>query len=456
MSPSNDFSNLELTELLKEEGFACECNKHHRTDVKCVLIGSGVLNQIPEQVRKHGGSRPFILADRNTYRAAGEKVASILTENNIPFSAYIYPQEHLEPDEFTVGQAVMNFDISCDFIIVIGSGTLNDIGKILARVTRRKYMIAGTAPSMDGFASNTSSMISAGIKVTLPSSCPAAIVADLDIICQAPMKMLQAGLGDMLAKYISICEWRISHLVTGEYYCEQVASLVRRSLKKCIQSAEGLTKRDPEAIRNILEGLILSGIAMSFAGVSRPASGIEHYFSHIWEMRAIEFRTNGDLHGIQVGIGTILALIIYEHLKTIKPSREKALEYVNSFQLEKHNSFLKQFLGSSAADLINLEKEEGKYNKEKHAARLEVILQHWDDILEIIRQELPAYSETVKLLKETGAPADPSALGFTSEEVRNTFYTTKDIRDKYSASRLLWDLGELETAAERLVGNLNL
>lgn len=451
MTVSSGFSEMELSQLLSHGGFSCNCGKHHHTEVENVIICHGALEQIPQQLAAHGAAKPFLLADGNTYRAAGQRVVSILEENKIPYSCYIYPQQHLEPDEFALGQAVMNFDRECDWIIGIGSGTLNDIAKIAAQCTGRKYMTVATAPSMDGYASGNSSMISAGIKVTLPSACPTVIIGDLDVICQAPMNMLQAGLGDMLAKYVSICEWRISHLINDEYYCGNIASLVRRSLKKCIQSAENLIKRDSSAVASVMEGLIMSGIAMSFAGVSRPASGIEHYFSHIWDMRALEFKTNQDLHGIQVGIGTILTLKIYEYLKAVQPDREKALEYVNQFDLKKHQHFLHQFLGSSASDLTKLEQREGKYDKDKHALRLERILQHWNDIMEIINEELPTRSEATGLLKSIGAPVSAKELGFSAELVRQTFIATKDIRDKYSASRLLWDLGELDRAAEQLI-----
>jgi len=443
--------SINFSELTWEEGFDCSCGKHHKSEVKDIIIGNGVLNQIPELVKKHGGSKPFLLADKNTYQAAGKKVASILDENDIPYTSYIYPQEHLEPDELAMGQAAMNFDIDCDIIIVVGSGTLNDTGKMLAKITNRKFIIVATAPSMDGYASKTSSMISAGVKVTLPSAYSTAIIADMDIISQAPMKLLQAGLGDMIGKYTSICEWRISNIINGEYYCEQVASLVRHALKRCIQSVEGLLTRDHAAIRNVMEGLILSGIAMSFAGISRPASGIEHYFSHVWEMRALEFKTNSDLHGIQVGIGTVLALKIYEQLKSIKPNKEKALKHVEQFSLEEHQSFLRQFLGKGAESLILLEKKEGKYDKKKHKNRLERILERWDDILEVIQQELPNHEEISKLLDKIGVPNDPSALGFSPELVINSFHATKDIRDKYNVSNLLWDLGELDKAEKALV-----
>jgi glycerol-1-phosphate dehydrogenase [NAD(P)+] len=444
LSQDSSFSQLPITELFRAEGFKCKCGKHHLTDVKEVSVGQGVINQLPELVRKYGGSKPFLVADRNTYQAAGEKAVSLLKDGAMDFVSYIYPQDFLEPDELAVGQAAMNFDKSCDFIVAVGSGTINDISKILALVTGLPYIIVGTAPSMDGFASNTSSMISNGVKVTLQSACPAAILADLDIVCHAPEKMLQAGLGDMLAKYISICEWRISNLINGEYYCEEVASLVRRSLKRCIDSIEGLKNRDTQAIESVIEGLILSGIAMGFAGISRPASGVEHYFSHIWDMRSLEFQTNSDLHGIQVGIGTVLALKIYSQVVGIKPDKPKALKYADQFNQEKHNDFLREFLGSSAENLILLEKKEGKYDKAKHRKRLDVILENWQEILNIINEELPTADRVINLLTDLGAPVDPSELGFTKEEVRKAFIATKDIRDKYSVSRLLWDLGMLE------------
>ncbi|HPR77588.1 MAG TPA: iron-containing alcohol dehydrogenase, partial [Candidatus Limiplasma sp.] len=133
-----------------------------------------------------------------------------------------------------------------------------------------------------------SSMIRDRVKVTLYNACPDAIIADTMIMKDAPERMLQAGLGDMLAKYIALCEWRISHIVTGEYYCEEVAGLMRNSLAKIVSAAPRLLERDPEVIGAVAEGLILSGVAMAFAQVSRPASGLEHYFSHLWEMFALD------------------------------------------------------------------------------------------------------------------------------------------------------------------------
>lgn len=450
MSDTVNFSDHSISDLLDSGGFQCNCGKLHKVDIDEVIIQKGALEYIPKILGKYGAKQPFIIMDKNTQLVAGQSICLSLDENNIPYSSFIFPQENVEPDEFSVGQVVMNFNTDCDFIIGVGSGTINDIAKVLAKVIGLKYMIVCTAPSMDGYASGTSSMVLDNVKISIDTSCPVVIIADIDIICSAPMKLLQAGLGDMLAKYISICEWRISHIINQEYYCEQVASLIRHSRGKCFQSAEGLLKRDPQSVANIMEGLVLAGIAMNLAGVSRPASGMEHYFSHIWDMRALRFNKKSELHGIQVGIGTVISLEIYNMIRKISPDREKALSYVKEFNLSQWEEFLRDFLGESGERLIQIEKEEGKYDKARHGVRLNTIINHWKDILEIIDQELPEPYMVIELLKLIDAPVKSEDIGLSRDEVINTFIATKDIRDKYIASRLLWDLGLIEEIAARL------
>ena len=168
----------------------CTCGKEHDIAIDDVVIGKGVLAHLPEFVAKYNAQKPFILADRNTYKAAGERVVQQLNRCGIAHCAYIFQSENLEPDEQAVGSAVMHFDSSCDLIIGVGSGVINDIGKILSNVTGRRYIIVGTAPSMDGYASATSSMSRDGLKVSLPSRCADVIIGDTDILKNAPAHML--------------------------------------------------------------------------------------------------------------------------------------------------------------------------------------------------------------------------------------------------------------------------
>ena len=434
--------NLESFKFTKE--FLCDCGNIHSTRVDDVIVEKGAINRVPEVIERYGAKKVFVIADKKTYRAAGEKVCKILKDSNIAHTVFVYEVESLEPDESAVGACMMHYDTSCNMILAVGSGVINDIGKIVANVTNHPYVIVGTAPSMDGYASGTSSMAMDGLKVSLPSACANVIIGDVDILKEAPRRLLQAGLGDMIAKYVSICEWRIAHLITGEYYCETIAQMVREALGKCVDHAKGLLKRDEEAVRAVFEGLIIGGVAMSYAGVSRPASGVEHYFSHVWDMRALEFGNNMDLHGIQCAIGTMISVKIYEQIKKMTLDREKAIAYVQEFVYEDWSKELKQFLGKSADAMIALEKKEHKYDSTLHEKRLDLILEKWDEILAIIEEELPSSAQIEKILDDIEAPKTPEEIGLGDTSLMLTFEATKDIRDKYVLSRLAWDLGVID------------
>lgn len=435
---------MSIAELDRINEKECSCGKIHSFPIDQILIGKGVIAKIPEIVKGYGAKKVFVLSDPNTYEAAGAAVVKLLEENEIPYSSYIMSEKQPEPNEESVGAVMMHYDTSCDLILSVGSGVINDIGKILAAVSAHKYMIVGTAPSMDGYASASSSMTRDGLKISLPSKSADVIVGDTEILCKAPIKMLKSGLGDMIAKYVSICEWRISHVINGEYYCEEIAGLVRTALKRCIDNAQGLLERDEKAVEAVFEGLVICGAAMALAGVSRPASGVEHYLSHVWDMRGLEFGTPVDFHGIQCAIGTLIAVQCYEKIRKQVPDREKALAYAEKFCVEEWNETLRSFLGKGAESMIALEKKEQKYNVEKHKERLEVIIEKWEDILQIMSEELPSYETLDRLMDTIEAPKTMKEIGLDEEILPLSFKATKDIRDKYVLSRLAWDLGIID------------
>ena len=430
-------------------GLCPACGRRHDAAIGRVEIGKGMIERLPEMMADLG-NRPFILADLHTWEAAGKKASELLAAKGVTFSSYIFQEDHLVPDEKSLGAALMHFDFACDCILAVGSGTINDLAKLLSRISGKPYLLLGTAPSMDGFASASSSMIRDGLKISLDSTGPAAILADTDILRNAPMPMLQAGLGDMIAKYTSLCEWRISALINDEYYCPAIADFVRTCVRDCVENVEGLAAREEKAVEAVTRGLILSGAAMTMAGCSRPASGIEHYFSHIWDMRGQEFGAPHDLHGIQCGTAELLSARIYERILKIRPDRDKALAYADRFRFDHWKTDLRAFLGRSSEAMIAQEERDGKYDKAAHRDRLERILSGWDTICQIIREEVPSAETIEEILKKTGAPVSAEALGHTGEEVRTAFYMTKDVRNKYIGSRLLWDLGLLEEIGKEL------
>lgn len=438
---------MSMERLYAMNGAPCACGRPHGFSAR-VISGAGVIRQIPQVVRELGAKKVFVLSDLNTYAAAGEQVCKLLSDAAIPFQSFTLQSREPHPDEYWVGSAVMHMEQNCDAVIAVGSGVVNDIGKMLAALSRLPYVIVGTAPSMDGYASATSSMTRSGLKVSINTKAADVIIGDADILCQAPMRLLRAGLGDMIAKYVSICEWRMAHIITGEYYCEEVAQLIRSALQQCVDGADGLLRREKDAVQAVFEGLVIGGVAMNYAGCSRPASGNEHYISHIVDMRAVEFGTAEDLHGIQCAIGTLETLRLYEKLLTVKPDKEKALAHAAAFCYDDWAAQLRAFLGKGAESMIALEAGEGKYDPKAHADRLEIILSNWDALLDIIRRELPTASRVEQLLQKIGAPTTLPQIGVEAGLESMIFRATKDIRDKYVLSRLLWDLGILDEVLE--------
>ena len=438
----------EFMNLAKE--IPCCCGREHKTEIVDVISCRGAIERLPEAMERLGCRHPFVLCDTNTLRAAGERVAKILREAEM-YGAFYMPDE-LTPDEGSVGDVVMHFsncdcDYKLDSIIAVGSGVIGDICKILAKTASLPLITVATAPSMDGYASATSSMENHGLKVSIRSKCADIIIGDHDILAAAPLELRLSGLGDMIAKYISIAEWHISSVINGEYYCETIADMIRSALRACVDNADGLVAGDSDAAGAVFDGLVLAGAGMAYAGCSRPASGVEHYFSHIWDMRALEFGSPSSTHGFQCEVGTLLAAKIYDALRTFTPDREKAIAAFDSFSYDEYKNQLLTLVGRGAETMIRHEERiEHKYDKEKFLARLDRIIEKWDEILEIINAEIPTEEELDSLLLRIGAPRSMADIGIPDDNIGEVFEATRDIRDKYVLSRLIFDLGLTDEA----------
>ena len=423
----------------------CACGKIHDAGFDRMNVGPGAVQTVAEEVKRLGGTRVFLLADENTVKVGGKRVENLLTDAGIPVVPCVLSGS-VEPDEAGVADATGQYAPACDLVVAVGSGVVNDIGKCVATDAGVPYLVVATAPSMDGYASNSAAMVVGGLKVSLPRRCADVLIGDTDLLATAPDEMLIAGLGDMIAKYVSIAEWRISHLVTGEYYCERVAAAVREALSVCVKNAKGLLSRDPTAINAVFEGLVLSGAAMNYAGLSRPASGVEHYFSHVWDMRGLAFGTPVALHGTQCAVGTLSAASVYDALLNVKPDKDKALRAVGAFDRDEYFRELRAFVGPGADAMIEAESRDGKYDPVKHEARLRILLDNWQEIQTIVREEIPRAKEIRSLLASIGAPTTPEGIGQKRSELPLTFAATRDVRDKYVLSRLVFDLGLTDLA----------
>ena len=434
--------SVQLMDLMKNDGAVCpSCGKKHFGLLRDYIAEENAIEGLPALLNKYGCKKPFVLCDPNTYVAAGKQVEEVLKGAGIAFSLHVMERGKPAPDEKTVGEALMYCDVACDCVIAVGGGVINDTCKIVAAAKRVPDIIVATAPSMDGFASASSSMERSGLKISLNSKCPEAVIADPEILVNAPKRMILSGIGDILAKYVSIVEWEIAHILVGDLYCETIADIVKDSLAQCVRDAKAAVNGDKRAILSVMEALVISGIAMNYAEISRPASGMEHYISHIVDMRALEWGTPSDFHGIQCAVATLTTVRAYEKLFSSEPDREKALAAVSDYDNDKWNAYLREKLGHGAESIIAGEVKEKKYDKEKHAVRLEKILANWDTFAEIVKK-LPRSEDLEAFMKEIGHPTSPAELGLTDEQWSEAFLMAKDIRDKYVLGRLLWDLGD--------------
>ncbi len=418
----------------------CTCGKVHRARVKEVIIADGATEALPRVLEGLPAARVFVAYDRNTERAAGGRIEGVLAAAGIRFDRFVFEEDRVEPDEASVGRTVGAFG-GQDAVIGVGSGVINDICKVVAKTFGKPYIAVGTAPSMDGYCSSTSSLLIGGLKKSVDSKCPDVFIGDVDILKDCPEDMLRAGFGDMIAKTVALFEWRLGHMVTGEYYCPFVEETVRTAWNRIREGAGKLMERDGSAVAAVTDGLVISGIAMNYAGISRPASGCEHYFSHIWDMRGAAFGTPTSLHGIQCGIGTLLTLRGYEKLLKEEFDPGRAIEKKRSFDRNNWFEKIRERLGPGGDEMVKKASEGFVYREERSAARLGVILENIGKIRDLAEELLMKEADAKRLFESLGCPVSMEQIGLDPKDANTDFAMTRDVREKYILSTLAWDIG---------------
>lgn len=265
---------------------------------KKVIIGEKALEKIGnlcEELDLKGTTTVF--TGPGIIKVFGKKVSEILENYNYKINFKILP-EKIE----------MNHIISIknsNFTVGIGGGRVIDAAKLAAKRNNIPFISVPTAISHDGIASNR-----AVIKDTysIPAVMPSGIVIDTDVIIKSPYRLTASGCGDIIAKLTAIEDWKLSHEKTGEYISEYAAAINKTSADLIIKSASSIRKLESKGLRNLIEALVFSGISMSIAGSSRPASGSEHLFSHALK---ILYPNKTSLHGEECGVGSILCSYLH-------------------------------------------------------------------------------------------------------------------------------------------------
>lgn len=302
----------------------CSCERGtHSAPLEQVLIGQGAISQIPNVLEKY--EHIYLVADENTYRVLGKRAEELLLAAGKDVHTHVLKGNVL-PNEYNIGDVLIHlydpkadsdiFEYSPkpDFILGVGSGTVNDICRLVSYRVGLPYGIAGTAPSMDGYASAGSPILFDGTKATIKCTTPKYIIADLDIMKDAPFPMLLSGIGDMFGKYTGLLDWELARDYNGDYFCEEIANEVLEATNACLKNGYELEHRDAECIGNVMNGFLVTGLGMAFTGNSRPASGSEHIIAHAWELESVERGEKPNLHGLEVCEGTRLVAHMYRLL----------------------------------------------------------------------------------------------------------------------------------------------
>lgn len=429
----------------------CSCGKNHRCNVKDIILGKNVLGQLVTLLHKYRKIRPLIVCDENTFEVCGKLVEDIFVKNSVEYyEKFVFPTRSLVADMEACLTLERNLSEDCDIIIAVGSGTINDICRYVSFRKGIPYIICATAPSMDGFASDVSPLIVDNLKTTYSAVVPMAIVGDVNILKDAPLEMIAAGAGDILGKYTCLCDWMLSHIITGEYYCEEIAGLIRHSIEVVANSCRNIANDRESAVISIMEGLILSGVAMAYALNSRPASGSEHHLSHYFEMMFLFDGKKAILHGTKVGLATVLVLKLYKKLLNDGFDYDNAKSRLEMYDLHAWEEEMKEYYRAAAGGVLKLEQEIGKNNPEVIKKRLTVIKEHEEEIRKLI-DALPSPEVVEDLLKSMDAPYLPSQVGVSDEEVRRAVICAKELRNRYGLLQLLYDLGVIREYADYAV-----
>lgn len=451
---------MSVNELITVD-YACQCGRHHHMEIEHLAIGKGAVKELlgflGSQKTKKGSlltkeDKIYIVADIHTWPVAGEKVFQMIKEAGYPVESYIFPHEEMHTNEIFIGELEKVMPMDVRLPIAVGSGTINDLVRMVSFKREIPYYIIGTAPSMDGFATDVAPATIRGLKCSLPAHCASGIIGDTDFLSTAPDKMVAAGIGDIIAKYIAINDWRLSHIINGEYYCEEVAQLMLNSTDKVANSVDGLVSGDPDAYRYLMECLVLIGIAMGYVNNSRPGSGAEHSMGHVMEMKCALKGLYGELHGTSVGMATCVMTEMYKKFLTMDIDYEKARRHADSFDYDVWAEEVRRIFGKSADSIFKVYEKAQQSNPNVVKKRIDKIEEHEDEIYEVIRETVRKAEKAPQYIGAMHGMITPKDYKvFSKEEFRDILTYTKEQRDRYAGLQFFYDLGVLDELVDYVI-----
>ena len=426
------------------------------SDTEAVVIGAGVLDRVADVFADaFGDGAAIVVADGHTWDVAGSAVSERLADAGrevrdpyrFPATPTLYAgYENIE----TLIEALRDVDATP---VAVGSGTLNDIVKRAAHELERPYLCVATAASMDGYTAFGAAITKEGYKQTMTCPAPRAVLADVDVLTGAPAPMTSAGYSDLLAKIPAGADWIVADALEVEPIDRAVWDLVQGPLRSATANPAELHAGDADAMDALIEGLVMSGLAMQSASSSRPASGAEHQFSHLWEMEHLGQDDDPPLsHGFKVGLGSIATSALYERVLARDLSGLDVDAAVAAWpswdEVERH---VRSEHTEPGLDEAAVEETKAKYvSADELRARLGLLRERWPELRERLSEQLLPASEIRDRLAAAGAPTSPSDIGLDVDRFRATYRRAQMIRRRFTVLDLCNQAGILDECVDEL------
>lgn len=265
-----------------------------------VVVGHGVLAETTDAIAElHLGGHPLLVTSPTAREMAGDRVVEAFAADGAEPSVVV-----VEEASFAAVERVIETARAEDsgFLIGVGGGKPIDIAKMASHSLEMGFVSVPTAASHDGIVSGRGSVPEGDTRHSVAAEPPLAVVADTEIIANAPWELMTAGCADIISNYTAVRDWQLAHRLQNVEYSEYAGALSRMTAEMLVDNADSIKKGLEESAWVVVKALVSSGVAMSIADSSRPASGAEHLFSHQLDRIA----PGSALHGHQVGVGSIL------------------------------------------------------------------------------------------------------------------------------------------------------
>ncbi len=424
-------------------------------DTRRLAIGADARRNAPAEFAATFGAAPAaIVADPRTFEAAGRDVLDAFRRASAPVAEpFVFgPDVHAGSEDVDRLEAALRDREGIP--VAVGSGTINDLTKLAAHRLGRPYMAVATAASMDGYTAFGASITHLGSKQTFDCPAPRAVIADLEVIAAAPTPMNAWGYADLLAKNVAGADWILADAAGVEPIDSDVWQTVQGRLKDWIADPAGVARNNPDALANLVAGLMMSGFAMQAHQTSRPASGADHQFSHLWDMQGHTVDGVSPSHGFKVAVGTLASVALHEDLiaRDLRDvDVDRAVAAWPSFD-EDERRILALFGPGPLAEKSAKETRAKHHGPAELRQQLVRLRNAWPGLRRRIRAHLIPFEVVRDHLRAVGGPDAPERIGISRDRLRLAFDQAYFIRRRFTVLDVARRFGILDDALDRLFG----